>query len=247
MSQVPRRTGLSGPTLIRVLARLTDAAAPESKRSLSDQLSQWLGWTEAIALSTALKAPAAETAAGARAPSAQCDAEAAECARVRTALAEAVREDGALAARRRAPARTALPEPGGTVAYAVYRQRYLTLQQTMETGIAGLRGRLRTALAAGAPGMAKLAMVDAVMERVMSAHERSLLAAVPGMLETHFTRLRQGEEVRLAAALAEGRPAPVAAGAWQSAFRRDMQSVLLAELEIRFQPIDGLLAALRAS
>ena len=87
--------------------------------------------------------------------------------------------------------------------------------------------------------MAKLAMVDAVMERVMSAHERSLLAAVPGMLETHFTRLRWRRSP--AGRRARRRPAaPVAAGAWQSAFRRDMQSVLLAELEIRFQPIDGL-------
>jgi hypothetical protein len=30
-------------------------------------------------------------------------------------------------------------------------------------------------------------------------------------------------------------------------FRKDMQSVLLAELDIRFQPVEGLLAALRIS
>jgi hypothetical protein len=36
-------------------------------------------------------------------------------------------------------------------------------------------------------------------------------------------------------------------GAWLDVFREDMQSVLLAELEIRFQPVEGLLAALRIS
>ena len=34
---------------------------------------------------------------------------------------------------------------------------------------------------------------------------------------------------------------------WLTTFRKDMRSVLLAELDIRLQPIEGLLAALRAS
>jgi hypothetical protein len=36
-------------------------------------------------------------------------------------------------------------------------------------------------------------------------------------------------------------------GAWLDAFRKDMRSVLLAELDIRFQPVEGLLSALRAN
>ncbi|RBC56959.1 DUF3348 family protein, partial [Xanthomonas oryzae] len=32
---------------------------------------------------------------------------------------------------------------------------------------------------------------------------------------------------------------------WLDVFRKDMQSVLLAELDVRFHPIEGLLAALR--
>ncbi|NVJ12466.1 DUF3348 family protein, partial [Myxococcus sp. AM001] len=44
---------------------------------------------------------------------------------------------------------------------------------------------------------------------------------------------------------AEGQATPSTSRAWLDAFRKDMQSVLLAELDVRFQPIDGLLAALR--
>ncbi|WP_128596424.1 DUF3348 family protein, partial [Paraburkholderia kirstenboschensis] len=41
-------------------------------------------------------------------------------------------------------------------------------------------------------------------------------------------------------------PAPAGAhGAWLDVFRKDMQSVLLAELDVRLQPVEGLLAALR--
>ena len=246
MLQVPRRTGFSGPTLVRLLARLTDADAPPPASSLSSQLSQWLGWADAIALSSALKANAPATPPAARAAD---STEARECARVRAALAGAIVEDTTLAGKRRGPGRpSALPDPvDAQVDYAVYRQRYLTLQQTMETAIGDLRRRLRGALSGHAPGMAKLAMVDAVMERVLGAREQSLLGAVPTMLEPHFQRLRQAEAAALAEAQAAGQPATARPGAWLGVFRKDMQSVLLAELDIRWQPLEGLLAALQDS
>ncbi|KWR88455.1 DUF3348 domain-containing protein [Cupriavidus sp. IDO] len=252
MVQVPRRTGFSGPTLVRLLTRLTDVDAPDSGKSLSSQLSQWLGWADAIALSSALNGSPPAVRSGAQACA---SAEARECARVRAALAGAIADDGAHAARRRGQARPSMqPDPlnasAASVApvdYAAHRQRYLSLQQTMETGIGSLRGRLRIALSGQAPGMARLATVDAVMERVLGAREQSLLETVPSLLEVHFGRLRQAEETRLANAQAAGEPATVKPGTWLNVFRKDMQSVLLAELDIRFQPIEGLLAALRAS
>ena len=244
MLQVPRRTGFSGPTLVRLLARLADADAPAPASSLSSQLSQWLGWADAIALSSALKnAPAI-------AASAVGGTEAQECARVRARLAGAIAEDAAPAGRRRGPPRpSALPDPvDAQVDYAVQRQRYLTLQQTMESTIGSLRAALRAALSARTPALAKLAMVDAVMERVLGTREQSLLGAVPNLLEPHFQRLRQAEAAALEhPAQAAGQPAAIRPGAWLGVFRKDMQSVLLAELEIRWQPVEGLLAALQDS
>jgi hypothetical protein len=246
MLQVPRRTGFSGPALVRLLAHLADADAPVPASSLSSQLSQWLGWADAIALSSALKAraPALPTA-----PSAGGGTEAQECARVRARLADAIAEDAAPARPRRGPPRpSALPDPvDAQVDYAVHRQRYLTLQQTMESTIGSLRAGLRAALSARSPAMAKLALVDAVMERVLGAREQSLLGTVPALLEPHFQRLRQAEAAALAEAQAEGQPAAVRPGAWLGVFRKEMQSVLLAELEIRWQPVEGLLAALQDS
>ncbi|WP_175224840.1 DUF3348 family protein, partial [Achromobacter ruhlandii] len=52
-----------------------------------------------------------------------------------------------------------------------------------------------------------------------------------------------------AAACAAPQPALSAPtpGAWLETFRKDMRSVLLAELDVRLQPVEGLLATLRAS
>lgn len=247
MSQEPRRTGFSGPTLVRLLARLTDADAPPPATSLSGQLSQWLGWPDAIALSAALKAAPGAAPAVARASGATAEEQ--ECARVRAALSDAIAGDNALAARRRGPGRPS-EAVDAQVDFAIYRHRYVSQQQSMETAIGALRGRLRAALSTRAPDMARLAMVDAVMERVLGAREQSVLGSVPTLLEGHFQRLRQAEAAALAEAQAATKPAaaaPVAPGAWLAVFRKDMQSVLLAELEIRFQPVEGLLAALRGS
>jgi len=294
MLQAPQRTGLSGPTLIRLLTRLTDADVQQSRQSLSDHLSQWLGWTDAIALSAALNTSPPVIAPGARLFS---SAEERECVRVRTTLADAIASDtAATAAKRVAP----VPAPAKKLAavlaedqfdYSSFRQRYLSLQHTMETSIGNLRSRLRGMVAARNGEWTRLAVVDAIMDRALLPKERALLGAIPKLLQTHFDRLRKAEEAALAAAEAEAAadaqaladadapadaaaeadgnvkadgdaeaaavdPAPanaaapvqaITAGAWLDTFRADMRAVLLAELDVRLQPVEGLLAALRTS
>jgi hypothetical protein len=64
----------------------------------------------------------------------------------------------------------------------------------------------------------------------------------------HFAVLRAAAQQTLAAAgtaEASEDAAPVTPGAWLDVFRKDMRSVLLAELDVRLQPVEGLLAALR--
>ncbi|WP_348752902.1 DUF3348 family protein [uncultured Aquincola sp.] len=107
--------------------------------------------------------------------------------------------------------------------YAPWRRHCSSRQNGMERAIAPLRERLRRQLAARSPAMARLAEVDAVMEQVLAPQEQRLLATVPGWLGKHFERLRRS-----------GQPG----------FEQDLQAVLLAELEIRFQPVQGLLEAL---
>ncbi|MBB5504672.1 DUF3348 domain-containing protein [Paraburkholderia atlantica] len=287
MLQAPQRSALSGPALVRLLARLGEADVAESRQSLADRLSQWLGWTDAIALSSALDGKPPAVAAGARAFG---RAEEEECTRVRRSLVNAIASDSVLAgSRRRGSSSLSGRMPAPRVAvdtqadYAVFRQRYLALQQSMETAIGTLRGRLRALLATQAPALARLAVVDAVMERALGERERTLLGAVPGLLGGHFERLKEGEARRVAEAEAapeveadagaraaqpesalahvnastaatrlakstdaSNAAAPLASDAWLDAFRKDMQSVLLAELDVRFQPVEGLLAALRA-
>jgi hypothetical protein len=236
MAQVSTRTAFTGSALTRLLARLADIDVPESRRAFADRLSHWLGWTDAISLSGVLNGSPAVVPAGLSA--ARGTSEQDECARLRGVLAKAIADDSALlAAEKEQPG-----NPGKPADFSPYRRRYVARQQTMEMAIGSLRERLRASLAARSPAMAQLAAVDAVMEQALSAQEYRLLATVPGLLEKHFRRLRQAQQ-----ALPDEPEGGAPQVAWQDVFRKDMQAVLLAELDIRLEPVEGLLEALRKS
>lgn len=230
MVQVSRRAGFTDSALVRLLARLTDVNVPESRKSFSDQLSQWLGWKDAIALYSALNGSPATAPSDALASG---NAEEDEFTRLKTALMSAIAEDGAFMRGQSTDA---------AVDFATYRRRYLTRQQTMAARIGPLRQRLRTKLEATSPAMAQLAAMDAVMEQALSAHEQRLLATVPVLLEKHFKRLKLADEVDQAASEPDNEAPPPA---WLDMFGRDMQAISLAELDTRLQPVEGLLEALR--
>ena len=230
------RTGLTGSPLVRLLARLTEADASSSKHVFSERLSQWFDWTNAISLATALsEGSGARADTSAASPSVSRLAE--EAARARGGLEGSITEDFA-----RPPAGRPQQqhghshEPAPTMAadvkadLALWRRRYTAKQQLVDASVQALRGRLRSALAAGSPALAKLAALDEVMEQVLGEHERTLLSIVPKWLEQRFERLSNTQSP------AEG----------LDALRSDMCEVLLAELDFRWQPIEGLLGALRA-
>jgi hypothetical protein len=207
---------------VRLLSQLGAAEGHDARPVFAERLGQWLGWADAISLSSALNAAPATTRPAAK--PLQAEPEQAEVQRVRALLAHTIHTDRDLAP----------PKPRGSVPlpepeFPHFRRRYLARQQSLELALTALRGRLRGTLAGGSPALARLAAVDAVMEQVLGAQERRLLAGVPALLERHF------EELRLAQATA-----------WLDTFCQDLRGVLLAELDLRMQPVEGLLAALRS-
>ena len=223
MAKTAQRTPVPGPAFIRLLARLAQSNLSSTGPALSDRLSEWVDWTRAVTLSKALDGRLPPAVEG---PDFDAD-EDADCQRIRAALeATIVQEPDSFSAGWRPVDAEGAQAPAE---YTAYRERYLTVQRSMLGATSRLRGRLRDMLTRTSPELARLAEVDALMEQTLSAREHSLLAKVPVLLGVHFERLRDAGSD----------------DAWLEVFRRDMQSLLLAELDLRFQPIEGLLAALR--
>jgi hypothetical protein len=209
---------LRGPTLIRLLARLAGQHVAAPGMPLPQQLGQWLDWNHALALASALDGPPAAVTT-ATTPGELV----AQCAQARATLAASIVDDPLLAPG--AP----LPAHPGDAADAL-QQFCRGRQRAMQTGAGRLRGPVRDALAQASPAQAQLAEVDAALDAALTPREHHLLARWPELLAPRITRLL----------------ADASAGAQAlDGMRRDLRDALLAELDLRFQPIEALLAALR--
>lgn len=225
-------TGINSTGLVRLLASLGLASAGMGRPSGADKLGHWLDWTDDIALSTALAdqgAPAAGGHAGrARAPSnAAASAQAAQAAR--SALT-GLRAELLQAITAQAPQRAPAGPPDEVVDPAPYRQAYQAQQRAMQARSSSLRDLVRQMLLNGGPPLSRLAALDAVLDKALAGRERQLLSALPSLMEKHFKALRQARQA-----------------GWLEAFGQDTQAMLMAELEIRLLPIEGMMQALMST
>jgi hypothetical protein len=234
-----RRPPLTGSAFIRALASLNDLSAPAAPDAFAQRLARWFDWTHAFSLSAALGESATQADVPAFGGQGALGADECELARARAALGRTIAEapDGAVETRRmNRPLAGAIIAAETPVDFATYRQRYTACQLAMETQIVPLRRRLRSSLADRSAALAKLAELDIVMEQVVGAQERALLATVAARLEPRFDQLRGAQD-----------DVPSRPGPWLERFRQEMRGLLLAELDLRLQPVEGLLEACRQS
>jgi hypothetical protein len=113
-------------------------------------------------------------------------------------------------------------EPG----YAPWQQRHQELQRQMEMMIGPVREHARLALGRRSPRLRKLAVLDAAMEQMLAPREQALLPRTVAVLRRRHAQLAS-----------EGAAPDVFASEWRQA--------LLAELDLRLEPVAGLAEALQ--
>ncbi|TAH47195.1 MAG: DUF3348 domain-containing protein [Betaproteobacteria bacterium] len=249
MAQGLPRTHLNSAGLVRALATLAEADVADSRQSLAERLGDWLDFTQALALFSALNAAAGEPGAAAATPAATPAAAARRAlAHVRAVLTESIASDGASRAGR---SRIDLPVPAAQATaeqaadFEPWRRYYLAHQRDMNANIGPLRASVRTALSRQSATLARLAALDAVMDEALAERERALLATVPALLKRRFAHRLEAHRATRAGAQAQDDPAAwMQHDGWLAAFCAELKTVLLAELELRLQPVAGLIEAL---
>ncbi len=219
--------------LVRLLAGIAAAPGAPAKQPFAERLGQWLGWADAISLCAlldggALTPPGAALGVGVTAgPGAS---PAAALARLQAETVQAIAGDAVFAA-------GAPPTD-----FQAYRRSHAAQQRAMAVRVGGLREQVRATLMQHSASLRQLAALDLLMDRVVGAQERSILSTLPGWLEQRFAQLRE----RQAGAVAHGPAGELAdnAGDWHATFGQEMRALLLAELELRLQPVLGLIEAL---
>ncbi len=234
------RRNFSSSTLVRLLdaTRPDDGDAP--RQDVAERLGQWVGIFEADTLYTAHQSLAVRTEPRA-ASVAAADGIGVEqqLHEVRSILARAITTHTAPAAattRGRQPLPAPEPAVDTQADYAPYRQRYLDQQRSMELMVKPLRAQVRQTLSRASPALRQLAALDAVWEQLLETRAQRLLATVPGHLERRFKRLHKAHQQDDPALWRKP-------GGWLDVFGKELQAVLLAELETRLEPVAGLVEA----
>ena len=112
--------------------------------------------------------------------------------------------------------------------------------------VRSLRAKVRDGVVLASPALRQLVALDAGLEGVLGEREARLMASLPSLMEKRFNQLRKAHlHARQDLPAADDKPALwMQPGAWLARFRTELQTVLLAELDLRLQPAVGLLEAL---
>ena len=227
--------------LIRFLSDLALVDFETVNRDFAERLGLLLNFSDSILLADALKAPVAvpsDTASGNTSPGSE-PLDAAD-ARVRFLRARGSMVEAIVASCvPGSTTRIKWPTPGtgdNALSFDPFWRFYAAHQRDMDLGVRALRTTVREAMSTASEPLRQLVALDVVLEDTLWDHSRRLLAVVPRFLEKRFNWLQQqAQEQNDANALSSG---------WQMQFSGDLQGLLLAELDIRLQPVLGLVEAL---
>lgn len=217
--------------LIRLFAQWMPPAEPAPGADLAQRLGPWVGAMQAIELHAAHRTVhAMGQPRPARAGAARLPANLAEdFQRTRMTLARAIGQD------------PALPNEYG---YAPYKRRHLDLQRRMEQMIGALREHVREALSRSAPPLPQLAVLDAAMHKVVEPREHALLSGAVAVIERRFETLRKRHLKHVEETGREDDPGTWRRpGEWLHVFEEEWRRALLAELQLRLEPVAGLVEA----
>lgn len=207
--------------MVHLLQQWVQTDAEPARQDVAERLGGWLSAFDSVKLDSALQA-IASYGAQARQGGLAVDAHALEelCRHVKSALTDLITTKAAQAA-----------DPAEPSDYGQHLQRYAELQKRMASQVTACRAQVRRSLSKGSPTLRQLAALDGVMVQMLGEREQKLLSAVPLYLERRFEHWRQTQQHAQAA------------GGWLHGFQQDMRQMLLAELQLRLQPILGLIEA----
>ncbi len=243
MTRALTRTNFHSSQLIRTLADLAVLETTGPAAAFGEKLGLWIDFADAITLTGVVNTNTLDAPSAVQAAVGASVAE--EFAKSRASLEGAITKSSSPNTGR-TRAELSLPTLDAPLedpkAYAPLRRYHLAHQRDMENSVRLLRARVRDGVAATAPQLLQLVALDAAFEGILIEREARLLSTIPSLMEKRFNQLRKAY---LQTQPADDKPALwMKPGAWLARFCTELQTVLLAELDLRLQPAVGLLEAL---
>jgi hypothetical protein len=244
MTQTASSTLLDRSRLVRLLTNLSEINFSSADYNLAEHLGRMLSVSDSISLSRSLaqlpEIPARSIVATADAVKEDVLASREQMMRI-IVQSFAVKHQG-----------TGIQVPSvstGTRAEALETyepyQRFYNMHQAEMAGSAhSLRLRVRAAVSGFSVELHQLAELDRIIGESLSSHTAKLLNVTPKLLRQRFKQLLAAHRLKESDSSNTEMHHWLSPGGWLELFYRDMQELLLAELDVRLQPTLGLLEAL---
>ncbi len=130
------------------------------------------------------------------------------------------------------------------ISFDPYLRFYGLHQSELDFKIEKLRYGVRQEISAYSLRLAQLAELDKTLGKSLATHTRKRFAVVPKILKQRFEFLLLEHQTRSRGETKQDKPIFwLESGGWLTKFYYEMQQLLLAELEIRLQPVLGLVEA----
>lgn len=120
-----------------------------------------------------------------------------------------------------------------------YSRFYSLCQSELEQAIVKIRKPIINQLKQSSVRMARLVFLDELLHDKLGAQLRSFYSVLPKLVEKHFAALQAPEQQPDMISLGQTHSNP-----WPQQLKQDIQHLLLAELELRLQPLVGLIEAI---
>jgi hypothetical protein len=240
MTQALPHVSLDSSRLVRFLTDLSVSEVQVSHKQFSDRLGQLIDFSDSITLSEA----------HARAPEVESedilafrDGITAEFLRARSSIVQAAMRSffpSSGPTRIKWPALEAQPPIDLAAASAIFLKFYRSQQIDVSSKIRGLHQRSREAVAPLSPRLARIAALDAALGDALAGHSQRYFYAIPRLLERRVAYLHS----QFLENIEQGQHSNAAWDDTREQLRREIQGLLLAEIEVRLLPALGLIEAL---
>ncbi len=256
MTRALPRASLHSAPLVRFLTEHALLAPQPAQDHVGERLGQWLDFRQAIPLHALLQSGDQPMAAPPARVVADADAVRAHVDKTRELLSASILHAAPVPGTPRLALPADAPEQPLKLsqAWEPYRRYAATHQRQMETCIDTLRTQVRATVAHASAALHQLALLDAAYEQALREREARLLASLPAKMELRFMHLAgsapalavpEPETSPTASAKTKAPPAPSKPD-WLLQFEGELQQALLAELDLRLQPVLGLADAYQA-
>lgn len=130
-------------------------------------------------------------------------------------------------------------EPTNNVDFELYLNSWLTLQRRVVAASRQLRDKARKAMKDHNQNLARLAELDSTFDHAMAGYTSQCFSHISKVLEQRFQALSPAEQTTSDHSLETG----IAPDDWLHRYCEEAQNLLLAELDVRLEPVLGLLEA----